>query len=192
MIAEGIKLLVNARKRELVLIAGLLALGLGARESAARQVDPSKSPPPPAQDTTPIDPSKPPPPPPGAGASTPSPDTKTSDVPASPPAAPTVPAFDPLHAQKSIDVGQYYLKTGNYPAAIDRFKEAIAYQGNLALPWDLLGEAYEKEHELDDAIAAYQKYLSLLPDGKEPDRVRKHLAKLQADAAHDAGKQSNK
>jgi tetratricopeptide (TPR) repeat protein len=176
MIAEGIKLLVNVRNRELVLMAALLALGLGVRASSARQVDPSKPPPPPS----------------GAMAPAPSPDTKTSDAPAAPPAAATVPAFDPLHAQKSIDVGQYYLKTGNYPAAIDRFREAIAYQGNLALPWDLLGEAYEKEHELDDAIAAYQKYLALLPDGKEPERVRKHLAKLQADAAHEAGKQSNR
>jgi tetratricopeptide (TPR) repeat protein len=169
----------------------LLAVGLGARASSARQVDPSKPPPPPAQDTTPIDPSKPPPPP-GAAAPGPSPDTKTSDVPAGTPVAPALPAFDPLRAQKSIDVGQYYLKTGNYPAAIDRFKEAIAYQANLALPWDLLGEAYEKEHELDDAIAAYQKYLALLPDGKESDRLRKHVTKLQADMAHDAGKQSNK
>jgi tetratricopeptide (TPR) repeat protein len=179
MIAEGIKLLVSARSRrsgQIVLASFLLGAGLGANSAAARQIDPSK----------------PPPPPPGVAAPAPSPDTKKSDVPVAAPAAPTVPAFDPLHAQKSIDVGQYYLKSGNYPAAIDRFKEAIAYQANLALPWDLLGEAYEKEHEIDDAVAAYQKYLALLPDGKESDHLRKHVTKLQADMAHAAGKQSNK
>jgi tetratricopeptide (TPR) repeat protein len=194
MIAEGIKLLVNVRKRELVLIALSLALGFGARAIGAKQVDPSKPPPPPAQDTTPIDPSKPPPPPPGAAAPAPSTDANPADG-ASTPAtsgAPALPAFDPLHAHKSIEVGQYYLKTGDYAAAVDRFKEAIGYQANLALPWDLLGQAYEKEHEDDEAVAAYQKYLVLLPNGKESDRVRKHVVKLQADMAHDRGKQSNK
>jgi tetratricopeptide (TPR) repeat protein len=194
MIAEGIKLLVNVSTRCFVPIAVLLVLGFGARAAAARQVDPSKPPPPPAQDTTPIDPSKPPPPPPGAAAPAPSTDSKSGAAGATSTTsvAPALPAFDPLHAQKSIEVGQYYLKTGDYAAAIDRFKEAIGYQANLALPWDLLGQAYEKEHENDEAIVAYQKYLALLPDGKESDRVRKHLAKMQADMAHDAGKQSNK
>jgi tetratricopeptide (TPR) repeat protein len=89
-------------------------------------------------------------------------------------------------------VGQYYLKAADYQAAIDRFKEAIGYQSNLPLPWDLLGQACEKEHEGEEALAAYQKYLSMVPDGKESDRVRKRVAKLQADTAHDAGKKAEK
>lgn len=105
-------------------------------------------------------------------------------MPASP-SAPAAPAFDPLHAQKSIEVGEYYLKSGDYPAAIDRFKEAIGYQSNSALPWDLLGQACEKEHEWDEAVAADQKYLALLPDGKESEKVRKRLAKAQAEVARE-------
>ena len=100
--------------------------------------------------------------------------------------------FDPLHAQKSVEVGEYYLKAGDYGAAIDRFKEAIADQANYALPWDLLGQACEKEHEPDEAVTAYQRYLVLLPDGNESDRVRKRVAKLQADIASDAAKQSKR
>ena len=91
-----------------------------------------------------------------------------------------------------MEVGQYYLKAGDYPAAIDRFKEAIGYQSNMALAWDFLGQACEKEHEREEALAAYQKYLSMVPDGKESDRVRKRVEKLQADTAHDAGKKSGK
>ncbi|MGC1186970.1 MAG: hypothetical protein WA871_06215 [Candidatus Acidiferrales bacterium] len=174
MIAEGIKLLVNVRKRYPVLLALVLSFGLGTIPAAARQIDPSK-----------------PPPPPPSATPAPAPDAKPSSDSAAPAAA-TTPAFDPLHAQKSVDVGQYYLKTGNYPAAIDRFKEAIGYQSNLALPWDLLGQAYDKEHEQNEALAAYQKYLALLPDGKESDRVRKRVTKLQADLASDAAKQSKK
>jgi tetratricopeptide (TPR) repeat protein len=160
----------------------LLVLALGAI-SAAAQVDTSRPPPPPppSQDTAPAaDASK--------GAAAP-----TADVPASPSAAvPATPTFDPLHAEKSLEVGQYYLKAGDYQAAIDRFREAIGYQSNLPMPWDLLGQACEKEHEAEDALAAYQKYLSMVPDGKESDRVRKRVAKLQEDMAHDAGKKAEK
>jgi tetratricopeptide (TPR) repeat protein len=181
--------LVKARKLKWTLPALIVVLGLATLTTAARQIDPSQPPPPPRQDNSaPIDTSQPPPPPPSA---TPSPDTKPADS-AATPAKPPAPAFDPLHAQKSVEVGEYYLQAGDYDAAIDRFREAIGLQSNFALPWDLLGQAYEKEHDRDDAITAYQKYLVLLPDGKEPDRVRKRVAKLQADAASDAAKQSRK
>ncbi|MGB6430183.1 MAG: hypothetical protein WBF06_06330 [Candidatus Acidiferrales bacterium] len=180
MIAEGIKSLVSVRNRKRVLITfllGMCAFGLGA-VSAAAQVDATHPPPPPpSQDVVPPADSSKGAPPPGA------------DVPASATArAPATPVFDPLHAEKSLEVGEYYLKSGDYPAAIDRFKEAIGYQSNLAVPWDLLGQACEKEHEREDALTAYRKYLSMVPDGKESDRVRKRVEKLQADIAHDAGK----
>jgi len=162
----------------------LIVLGLGALPASA-QVDASHPPPPPPSPpqatTTPAD------------ASSSSSTSSAADVPAGPPAAaPATPTFDPLHAEKSMEVGEYYLKAGDYPAAIDRFKEAIGYQSNMALAWDFLGQACEKEHEREEALAAYQKYLSMVPDGKESDRVRKRVAKLQADTAHDAGKKSGK
>ena len=166
MIAERIKLMMIARasnrlRMNLMRTAALalVLLASGALAAAAQQVDPSKPPPPP--------PSAEPAPAPAADS-------------AGAPAAPAAPAFDPLHAQKSLEVGQYYLKTGDYPAAIDRFKEALGYQSNLAPAWDFLGQACEKEHERDDAIAAYQKYLAMVPDGKESEKARKRLAKLQA------------
>jgi tetratricopeptide (TPR) repeat protein len=187
MIAERIELMVDVRiwnrARLKVLRAGalaLLALGLGAI-SAAAQVDTSHPPPPPpSQDTAP----------PTAGPSTGA-APAGADVPASAPAdAPATPVFDPLHAEKSMQVGEYYLKSGNYAAAVDRFKEAIGYQSNMALAWDYLGQACEKEHDSEDALADYQKYLSMVPDGKESDRVRKRVEKLQTDIAHDKGKKS--
>jgi tetratricopeptide (TPR) repeat protein len=178
MISERIKLLVNARNRNRALIAlllGLMALGLGAVSATAQ-----------------VDATHPPPPPPSQDAAPPADSSKGAAPPADATAsarASATPAFDPLHAEKSLEVGEYYLKSGDYPAAVDRFKEAIGYQSNLAVPWDLLGQACEKEHEREDALTAYQKYLSMVPDGKESDRVRKRVEKLQADIAHDAAKQ---
>ena len=90
-----------------------------------------------------IDPSTPPPPPPAEAP--PEPPTPT---------APAEPVFDPLHAQKSIEIGSFYLKKGNYDAAIDRFMDATRFQPKLAISWKLLAEAFEKKHGDDCAIVA--------------------------------------
>ena len=66
------------------------------------------------------------------------------------------PVFDPLHAQRSLDVGKFYLNKGSYDAAIDRFIEASNYQPSLAAPWRFLGDAYEKKHEYAKAIECVQ------------------------------------
>ena len=196
MIAERIKLLVTVRMRKLlrpILISALaltLGIAFGAAHIAAQQATPDLGPPPPPPQAAPPSADQPPatpdlgPPAPPADPSKES-SSATTNAPAEP-AAPAAPAFDPLRAQKSVDVGQYYLKNGNYAAAIDRYKEAISYQSNMALPWEFLGQAYEKEHEREEAVAAYQKYLAMMPSGKEPDKVRKEVAKLQAEIVHDA------
>ena len=80
----------------------------------AKPISPNTPPPPPPPETRadmPIDPSTPPPPPP-------------DDTAAKPEAESAEPAFDPYHAQRSLNVGTFYLKTGKYDAAIDRFQEA--------------------------------------------------------------------
>ncbi len=97
------------------------------------------------------------------------------------PPQPPAPVFDPYNAQKSIDVGKFYMDKGDYDAAIARFEDAARYQPKLALPWELLGEAWEKEHDTEKAIAAYQKFLELLPHGGDSDKIRKRVAKLQDD-----------
>jgi len=190
MISERIKLLVSVRIRKLlrpILISALslvLGIAFGAAHIAAQQATPDLGPPPPPPaHQQPATPDLGPPAPPADPSKESS--SATTSAPAEP-AVPAAPAFDPLRAQKSVEVGQYYLKNGNYAAAIDRFKEAISYQSNMALPWEFLGQAYEKEHEREEAVAAYQKYLALMPSGKEPDKVRKQVAKLQAEIARDA------
>jgi tetratricopeptide (TPR) repeat protein len=103
-------------------------------------------------------------------------------------ATPSRPVFDPLHAQRSVDVGTFYLRKGVYDAAIDRFIEAANYQPSLAAPWKLLGEAYEKKHEYAKAADAYNKYLQLLPNAPDATRIQKTVADLQEKSGQDSSK----
>ncbi|MGH9794720.1 MAG: tetratricopeptide repeat protein [Candidatus Acidiferrales bacterium] len=87
--------------------------------------------------------------------------------------------FDPLKAEKNLEVGKYYLRRRNYDAAIDRLKDSIRYKSNFAEPHRLLGEAYEKKGEHQEAIRYYKKYLEILPSAEDADKLRKRIEKLE-------------
>lgn len=185
-------------------ILGIFALA-GASSLRAQQINPREPPPPPPAATAdatpshtdapgtsaassspahadakpqPIDPSVPPPPP------------REEDAAPETPAAPAAPAFDPLHAQRSLDVGKFYLNKGSYDAAIDRFIEASNYQPSLAAPWKMLGEAYEKKHEYSKAADAYNKYLDLLPHAPDAARIKKTITDLQEKVPQESPKKT--
>ena len=86
--------------------------------------------------------------------------------------------YDPYHANKSIEVGKYYMRKGDTDAAIERFKDAIHYKYDFAIPRILLGEAYEKKHEDAEAIRYYKEYLKILPDGPEAKHAKERIEKL--------------
>jgi tetratricopeptide (TPR) repeat protein len=119
--------------------------------------------------------------------STPPPAPPAETPPATPP-APAEPVFDPLHAEKSIEVGTFYLKKGNYDAAIDRFMDATHFQPKLARPWRLLGEAYEKKHDNSNAIESYKKYLGVFPAAEDAAKVKKRISLLEEKAVEQASK----
>ena len=99
-----------------------------------------------------------------------------------PPAkAPAQPVFEPYKAEKDMEVGRFYMKKGDYDAAIDRFQDALKWRPNFAVPYLMIGEAYEKKGEKKEAIAAYQKYLEILPAGEDAPKARSRIAKLQKD-----------
>jgi len=101
---------------------------------------------------------------------------------------PEQPVFDPLHAEKSMEVGTFYLKKGNYDAAIDRFIDVTHFQPKLAKPWKFLGEAYEKKHANTNALDAYRKYLELLPNAEDAEKIKKRIAALEEKNAQQAAK----
>jgi tetratricopeptide (TPR) repeat protein len=96
--------------------------------------------------------------------------------------------FDPLHAEKSIEIGMFYMKKGNYDAAIDRFVDATHFQPTLARPWKLLGEACERKHDDGRAIESYKKYLEILPRAEDAARVKRRIVALQEKTGQEASK----
>ena len=183
--------------RPACIVFGMFLLA-AARSLSAQQVNPRVPPPPPRADTPavsgttpapttappsanpqPIDPSIPPLPP------------SADSEPETPP-APSGPVFDPLHAERSIEIGTFYLKKGVYDAAIERFIDASNYQPTLAMPWKLLGETYEKKHEYSKAAEAYNKYLRILPHAADAAKIKKSIAELEEKSPQESPKKAER
>jgi tetratricopeptide (TPR) repeat protein len=92
--------------------------------------------------------------------------------------APDQPTWDPLRAEKDLEVGQYYMRKGDVDAAIDRFQDATTAKPGYAIPYRFLGEAQEKKGLKKQAIKSYQRYLDLYPHAEDGDKVRKKIDKL--------------
>lgn len=92
--------------------------------------------------------------------------------------APDQPQWDPLRAEKDMEVGKYYMKKGDLDAAMDRFEDAAQAKPGFAIPYRYLGEIYEKQGKKKPAVKAYQRYLDLYPHAEDGDRIRKKIARL--------------
>jgi tetratricopeptide (TPR) repeat protein len=92
--------------------------------------------------------------------------------------APDQPTWDPLRAEKDLEVGQYYMRKGDLDAAIDRFQDATTAKPGYAIPFRYLGEAQEKKGLKKPAIKSYQRYLDLYPHAEDGEKIRKKIEKL--------------
>lgn len=86
-------------------------------------------------------------------------------------------SFNPLEAEKDVKVGLYYYKKGDYKAALSRFHEATLWNPTYAEAFLRLGESEEKMKDKKAARAAYEKFISLDPDNKQAESVKKKLAR---------------
>lgn len=89
------------------------------------------------------------------------------------------PKWDPLRAEKDLEVGQYYMRIGKIDAAMDRFQDAIEAKPGYAIPFLHLGEAQEKKGMKRDAIKSYTRYLELYPHAEDREKVLKRIEKLR-------------
>jgi tetratricopeptide (TPR) repeat protein len=87
-------------------------------------------------------------------------------------------SFNPLQANKDMQIGTLYFKKHSYKASAGRFREATKWNPNLAEAWLRLGEAEEKRKNRADAKEAYAKYLELQPEAKDAAEIRKKIASL--------------
>ncbi|MGA8270423.1 MAG: hypothetical protein WB919_02620 [Candidatus Sulfotelmatobacter sp.] len=88
--------------------------------------------------------------------------------------------WDPHKAAKSIEVGDFYFKRGNYRAAEERYREALRYKDNDAVATIKLAVSLEKLGILDDARLEYESYLKILPHGPEAGQAQKAIDRLKA------------
>jgi tetratricopeptide (TPR) repeat protein len=95
--------------------------------------------------------------------------------------APDQPTWDPLRAEKDIEVGQYYMRKGDVDAAIDRFQDATLAKPGYAIPFRYLGEAQEKKGLKRDAIKSYTRYLDLYPHAEDKSKIEKKIEKLRSE-----------
>jgi tetratricopeptide (TPR) repeat protein len=97
--------------------------------------------------------------------------------------APDQPMWDPLRAERDLQVGQYYLHKGDVDAAIDRFQDAALAKPGYAIPFRFLGEAQEKKGLKRDAVQSYTRYLDLYPQAEDKIKIEKKIEKLRTEAA---------
>lgn len=92
--------------------------------------------------------------------------------------APDQPTWDPLRAEKDLEVGQYYVRKGDLDAAIDRFQDATLAKPGYAIPFRYLGDAQEKKGLKKQAIKSYRRYLDLVPRADDAEKIKKKIDKL--------------
>lgn len=122
--------------------------------------------------------------PPPKPSENPAPPPKNQDgKPGSPATAnsPDQPTWDPLRAEKDLEVGRYYMHKGDVDAAMDRFQDAINAKPGYALPFRYLAEAQEKKGMKKQAIKSYTRYLDLYPSAEDAAKIKKKLEKLHAE-----------
>ena len=143
----------------------MLAAGVLGSTAAMRAQDPPQDSPAKSAQGTPDQPQKPP------AKPAQNKDSATTS-------APDQPTWDPLRAEKDLEVGQYYMRKGDVDAAIDRFQDATTAKPGYAIPYRFLGDAQEKKGLKKKAIQSFQRYLDLYPHAEDKDKIQKKIDKL--------------
>jgi tetratricopeptide (TPR) repeat protein len=90
--------------------------------------------------------------------------------------------YVPPSPAKSVEIANFYFRTKKYNAALSRYEEAVTTDPYCAPGYLGLGKTYEKLGLKHKALAAYQKYLDLLPSEKQAEEaksVRQAIERLQ-------------
>jgi tetratricopeptide (TPR) repeat protein len=96
----------------------------------------------------------------------------------SPAGRPSAPAYDPKLAKKDTQVGMFYLQTGDFKGAYDRFVEAARTDPGNADAVYGLGESALRLGKNDVALRNFRLYLSALPDGPHAKEIRRAMKKM--------------
>lgn len=83
--------------------------------------------------------------------------------------------YDPKLAKKDAQIGDFYMESGDFKGAYDRFVEAARSDpGNAEAVWGLAESAHHLQMN-NVAIKNYRLYLAALPNGPHARQIRKAL-----------------
>lgn len=86
---------------------------------------------------------------------------------------------DEERAAEDLEVAKFYEDAGDLNAAYLRARDAVKVQPSDPEAHFVLAHLAEKLHKPDEAIAEYNSYIQLEPDGQKIKQARKALAQLQ-------------
>jgi tetratricopeptide (TPR) repeat protein len=86
----------------------------------------------------------------------------------------------PGRAKKDTEVGGFYMDSGNYQGALDRYQDAMANDPTNVDAIFGLAEAQQMLKKNADAARNYQLYLDIVPNGPKSKQAMKALKTLQA------------
>jgi tetratricopeptide (TPR) repeat protein len=86
---------------------------------------------------------------------------------------------DDERAAEDLDVAKFYEQSGDLNAAYLRARDAVKLQPSDPDAHFVLGHLAQKLNKRDEAIAEYNSYLQLEPDGQKIKQTRKALSQLQ-------------
>jgi len=86
--------------------------------------------------------------------------------------------YDPKRAAEDVKVGKFYMQTGYFKGAYDRFKDATIFDHENAEAVFWLAEAARKLNLEQEAAQNYALYLAAVPDGPTAKAARKALAEI--------------
>jgi len=86
---------------------------------------------------------------------------------------------DDERVDEDLAVARFYLRDENYQGAYLRAKDAVQVQPDYSATHFALAEIAQKLKKKDEAIAEYQTYLKLDPDGEKAKAAKRALADLQ-------------
>jgi hypothetical protein len=86
---------------------------------------------------------------------------------------------DDERVDEDLSVAKFYMNDENYQGAYLRAKDAVDVQPDYSAAHFALAEILQKMKKKDDAIAEFQTYLKLDPEGEKAKAAKKALAELQ-------------
>jgi tetratricopeptide (TPR) repeat protein len=86
---------------------------------------------------------------------------------------------NPALAAENLKVGDFYYKKKNYPAAIQRYLDAIEYQQDSIPAHEALARAYEKNGDISKAIQILKIIIEKNPESSKSPEIRSRIVQLE-------------